>query len=59
MAILSGYFVNNLSYNLSIDDKNTFSFLGGFQYLDDLYRFTYAKAFDGPNDLFCAVNFQK
>ena len=42
--------INNIKYSTKINDKNTFSFLGGIQYLDDLYRFTYAKAFDGPND---------
>ncbi|WP_160070099.1 SusC/RagA family TonB-linked outer membrane protein [Sphingobacterium bovisgrunnientis] len=43
-------FTNNLKYKLTIDDKNALSFIGGIQYLDDLNRFTYAKAFDGPND---------
>ncbi|MCA5005808.1 SusC/RagA family TonB-linked outer membrane protein [Sphingobacterium bovistauri] len=43
-------FTNNLKYTYNFDDKNALSFVGGVQYLDDLYRFTYAKAFDGPND---------
>lgn len=43
-------FINNLRYDRQINEKNTLSFIGGVQYLDDLNRFTYAKAFDGPND---------
>ena len=43
-------FTNNLKYNYELDEKNVLSFVGGIQYLDDLYRFNYAKAFDGPND---------
>lgn len=43
-------FNNRLKYSYDIDDKNTLSFFGGIDYLDDLYRFSYAKAFDGPND---------
>lgn len=43
-------FVNNLKYSHQFNAKQALSFHGGIQYLDDLYRFHYAKAFDGPND---------
>ncbi|SKC07707.1 TonB-linked outer membrane protein, SusC/RagA family [Sphingobacterium nematocida] len=43
-------FTNRVSYAYDINEKNRLSFNGGVEYMDDLYRFGYAKAFDGPND---------
>lgn len=43
-------FNNRIKYDYQLNDKNLFSFYGGVEYLDDLYRFGYAKAYDGPND---------
>lgn len=41
---------NRVNYNFNINEKNSFSFSAGMNYMDDLYRYNYAKAYDGPND---------
>lgn len=41
---------NNVNYNFKINDKNSFSLIGGIDYLEDVYRYNYARAYDGPND---------
>lgn len=41
---------NRVGYELEVDDKNRLSFNVGVDYLDDLYRYGYARAYDGPND---------
>lgn len=41
---------NRVKYNLDINDKNKISFSAGLDYMDDLYRYSYARAYDGPND---------
>lgn len=43
-------FNNRIKYSYDINDQNTVSLFGGVDYLDDLYRYSYGKAFDGPND---------
>lgn len=41
---------NKINYNLALNQKNTISFSAGMNYMEDLYRYNYAKAYDGPND---------
>lgn len=41
---------NRIKYSYDINEKNSISFFGGVDYMEDLYRYSYAKAFDGPND---------
>lgn len=48
-------FANNLTYNFDIDKKHVFNFDLGTTYQDDVNRFSYAKAYDGPND-FIKIN---
>lgn len=43
-------FTNRIRYNFEINKKHNFSIYGGIDYLDDLYRYNYAKGFDGPDD---------
>lgn len=51
-------FSNNLSYNFSFNEKNHITINSGISYLDDLYRYSYSRAFDGPND-FIKINVVK
>lgn len=48
-------FSNNLNYFLNLGNKQSLKFRIGSEYLEDLYRFNYAKAYDGPND-FVKIN---
>ena len=48
-------FSNNLHYTYDLDDRQSLDFHLGSEYIMDLYRFNYAKAYDGPND-FVKIN---
>ncbi|MDH5828169.1 SusC/RagA family TonB-linked outer membrane protein [Sphingobacterium faecium] len=48
-------FNSSLDYNFSIQDQHKFNFVLGSNYTQDLYRYHYARAYDGPND-FIKVN---
>lgn len=48
-------FNNSLDYNFKLDDKHKFDFKLGSAYTQDLYRYHYGRAYDGPND-FIKVN---
>lgn len=48
-------FSNELGYDLNRDEDHAFEFKAGAKYQDDLYRFNYARAYDGPND-FIKIN---
>lgn len=48
-------FSNELGYDVDVDEDHTFQFKAGAKYQDDLYRFNYARAYDGPND-FIKIN---
>src|SRR5690606_21248603 len=48
-------FGNNLQYIVPVRPQNTLSFHLGSEYIMDLYRFNYARAYDGPND-FVKIN---
>lgn len=41
---------NRVAYDLDLNEKNRFSFYAGLDYMEDVYRYNYAKAYDGPND---------
>ena len=43
-------FNNKLTYNLTLDENNQIDIVGGTDYQEDLYRYYFARAFDGPND---------
>ncbi|CDS91743.1 Outer membrane protein [Sphingobacterium sp. PM2-P1-29] len=48
-------FNNSVNYNLTVQEKHKFNFTLGSAYTQDLYRYSYARAYDGPND-FIKVN---
>ncbi|MEI2275536.1 SusC/RagA family TonB-linked outer membrane protein [Sphingobacterium sp. ML3W] len=60
---MSGYFGfnerltfnNSLDYNFTLQQQHKFNFILGSNYTQDLYRYHYARAYDGPND-FIKVN---
>lgn len=41
---------NRLAYNVNLNKNNSLSFYAGVDYMEDLYRYNYARAYDGPND---------
>lgn len=55
---LSGYFgfnqrmisQNQANYKYDVDERNHLDFTAGFSYQEDLYRYSYARAYDGPSD---------
>lgn len=48
-------FSNELLYKKQVNEDHLFSAKGGIKYQDDLYRYNYARAYDGPND-FIKIN---
>lgn len=48
-------FSNSLDYNFTLQDQHKFNFVLGSNYTQDLYRYHYSRAYDGPND-FIKVN---
>lgn len=48
-------FANRVKFDQELNDRNKLSFIGGVEYMDDLYRYNYGKAYDGPND-FIKIN---
>lgn len=43
-------FSNKVAYTLDLNDKNRFNLTVGSDYQEDLYRYNFARAYDGPND---------
>jgi len=41
---------NRVNYDFNFNTTNSFSITAGMDYLDDLYRYGYARAYNGPND---------
>jgi len=46
---------NRLDYDFKLQDKHQFNFTFGSTYQQDLYRYNYNRAYDGPND-FIKIN---
>lgn len=43
-------FSNKLTYDFNLSEDNNFKFTIGTDYQEDLYRYYFARAYDGPND---------
>lgn len=41
---------NTVNYKYDINKNNAITLTGGIDYLEDVYRYNYARAYDGPND---------
>lgn len=48
-------FSNNFAYQFKFEKDHALEIKAGLNYQDDLYRYNYAKAYDGPND-FIKIN---